>query len=234
MILSASCPVCVLCEPHNHARYFVSTPFAFFLQSLRLRNVAPLVAFCLCLAVGTAAQDQAPVTIVPPPLAVPYNPTVYAGFATGPWQIAEGYQYNRISLRGVFAPFDTNGFNTSVTRFFGLERGIDGDAAAGFAPASPGGSASSLFVDAGPHISFRGRSHFEPWVHGLVGLQHFDFGGVSFLATTTSVAWTAGGGLDYRFNSGFAVRVQADYLGSHFNHAFQTNLQIVDAVVWNF
>ena len=99
---------------------------------------------------------------------------------------------------------------------------------------SPGVSASSFFLGAGPHISFRGRGHFEPWVHGLVGVQHFDFGGVNFPGKTTSVAWIAGGGVEYRFNSGFGLRAEVDYLGSHYGGALQRNFQIVAGVVWNF
>jgi hypothetical protein len=87
---------------------------------------------------------------VPQPLGVPYNPAVRAGFALGQWQIADGYQFNRIFFRGIFAPFDTNGFNASVTRFFGRELGVEGDVSAGFAPAIPSASAASMFVGGGP------------------------------------------------------------------------------------
>jgi hypothetical protein len=239
MTVPLSCPVCVPCEPRKDFRRFTGAAFG-FPRSLRLRNLALLLGFFLCAAASAAAQDQPPAqaqppaTAVPQPLGVPYNPAVRAGFALGQWQIADGYQFNRISFRGIFAPFDTNGFNASVTRFFGRELGVEGDVSAGFAPAAPSASAASIFVGGGPHISFRDRSHFEPWVHGLLGVQHFSFGGVNFPASTTSAAWIAGGGLDFRFDSGFALRFQADYLGSHFANYFQRNLQIGGGVVWNF
>ena len=112
--------------------------------------------------------------------------------------------------------------------------GVEGDLGAGFGSPGPGASASSIFVGAGPRLSYRTRSHFEPWGHALVGVQHFNFGGMNFPMKSTSVAWVAGGGLDYRFDSGIALRVQADYLGSRFGGAFQRNLQLVTGIVWNF
>lgn len=250
MFRSASGPACVPCEPRKNFRCL--TAAFVFIRRLRLRSIALLAAFCCLAAPGAAAQDQPPtqdqapeqnqspaqnqppVTSVGPPIAVPYNPAVHAGFATAQWQIADGYQFNRISFRGIFAPFDTNGFNASVTRFFGREVGVEGDLGAGFAPATPTATAASIFVGGGPHLSFRGRTHFEPWAHALLGVQHFEFGGVAFPANTTSVAWIAGGGLDYRFDSGFALRLQTDYLGSHFAGTFQRNLQIVAGIAWNF
>jgi hypothetical protein len=243
MTLSLSGPACVPCEPRKHFRRFAAKAFR-FLRSLQLQNVALLAAFCSLAmagaAIGAAAQDQPapqnqpPVTSVGAPIAVPYNPPVHAGLSASEWQIAEGYQYNRIAFPGIFTPFDTNGFNSSVTRFFGRQLGVEGDLGAGFAPATPSASAASLFLGGGLHLSFRGRSRFEPWAHGVVGVQHFEFSGVTFPASPTSLAWIAGGGLDYRFGSAFALRFQVDYLGSHFANIFQRNLQIGAGVVWNF
>src|SRR5262249_53066010 len=159
--------------------------------------------------------------------AVPYRlPTQVAGIAAGQWQISEGYEFTRVELRGLFPAFATNGFNSSVVRFFGRQLGVEGDLGAGFARSTPGASASSIFFGAGPHIAFRGRRHFEPWGHGLVGAQHLAFGGNNVPVTSTTLAWVAGGGLDYHFDSGFALRVEADYLGTHFGGVFRRNLRI--------
>jgi hypothetical protein len=241
MTFSLFGPACLPCESQKYLRRFAGAAFRFVI-SPRLRNGALLVAcFLGAAAMDAAAQDQPapqaqlPVTSVGAPIAVPYNPPAHAGLAESEWQIAEGYQYNRIYFPGIFTtPFDTNGFNSSVTRFFGRQLGVEGDLGAGFAPTTPSASAASLFLGGGLHISFRGRSRFEPWAHGLVGVQHFEFSGITFPANTTSLAWVAGGGLDYRFGSGFALRVQADYLGSHFGGVFQRNLQLGAGVVWNF
>jgi opacity protein-like surface antigen len=244
MTFSLSGPACVPCESRKNFRSIAAKAFQ-FVGSIRLPKIALLAAFCSLAMAGAAmdaaAQDQPapqaqpPVTSVGPPIAVPYNPPVHAGFAENQWQIAEGYQYNRIYFPGIFAnSFDTNGFNSSVTRFFGRDLGVEGDLGAGFAPSTQSASAASLFLGGGLHISFRGRSRFEPWGHGLIGVQHYEFSGIAFPANTTSLAWIAGGGLDYRFGSAFALRFQVDYLGSHFDGFFQRNLQIGAGIVWNF
>jgi hypothetical protein len=169
------------------------------------------------------------------PAAGPYPlPAQLAGLAASQWQIAEAYQFNRISLSGSVAPFNTIGFNSSVVRFFGRDIGVEGDLGAGFGSPPGHASAASIFVGAGPRIAMRGRHHFEPWGHGLIGVEHFSFGGVNFPMNTSSLAWAAGAGVDYHFSSGIGLRVQADYLGSHFGGAFQRNLQIVTGIVWNF
>jgi hypothetical protein len=46
------------------------------------------------------------------------------------WQVAIGYQYNRINLVGT--PFNTNGLNTSVVRFFGRWIGLEGQMGLGY------------------------------------------------------------------------------------------------------
>jgi len=218
-------------------------------RSLLGRTLALFGIFLLCAASHAAAQStpgtaqdqgspqqgQPQLTSVGSPNGVPYPlPAQHAGLAAGQWQIAESYQYNRISFRGALAPFSTSGFNSAVTRFVGRYWGVEGDLGAGFGSPAMGASASSIFVGAGPRLSFRGRSHFEPFGHALAGVQHFNFGGMNFPMNSTSVAWIGGGGLDYRFDSGIALRVQVDYLGSHFGNAFQRNVQIVTGIVWNF
>ena len=86
----------------------------------------------------------------------------------------------------------------------------------------------------GPHLAYRTRSRLEPWVHGLAGAEHFNFGSTPFPANPTAAAWILGGGLDYRFDSGLALRLQGDYLGSNFVGTYQRNFQLVGAVVLNF
>lgn len=46
------------------------------------------------------------------------------------WQLAIGYQYNRINLTG--STFHTNGYNVSVARYFGRWFGLEGQVGFGF------------------------------------------------------------------------------------------------------
>src|SRR5882672_4064402 len=54
----------------------------------------------------------------------------FSGSDNNPWEVAIGYQYNRINLIGT--PFNTHGLNLTVTRFFGRWFGLDGQIGAGF------------------------------------------------------------------------------------------------------
>jgi len=187
----------------------------------------------LCAAVGAAAQDGAGAFSPQTPTSSPR--AIYSGFATTPWQFTVGYQYNRIALPNVFGPFNTSGPSASLTRYFGSLLGIEAEVGSGVGMAAPGVFAYSVFAGAGPRLVFRGKKrHLEPWVHGLAGMEHFNFGGAAFPGNTTSVAWVMGGGLDYRFDSGFALRLQGDYIGSLLGGVYQRNTQVVAAMVWNF
>jgi opacity protein-like surface antigen len=203
------------------------------MQSHRTRQFTLFLAMLSCAMLSATGQDRT-VGASPQAPTAPGSPPAAAGFEPTAWELTVGYQYNRIDIRGAFEPFDTNGLSSSVTRYFGSVLGIEAEAGGGFGTAAPGVSANSVFVGVGPHLAYRRHRHFEPWVHGLVGPEHVNFGGASFSGKTTSAAWTAGGGMDYRFDSGFALRLQADYLGTHFGGTYQRNLQVVRAVVWNF
>lgn len=232
-IVSLNCPGYVPFQGKD-CSWYTRIPFE-CLRSHRMRKFTLFATFLLGASIGATGQEDYTGGLSFHTPSVSGSPrAATAGFATTPWQLAVGYQYSRLNLRGAFNPFITNGLNVSVTRYFGRALGIEVEAGSGFGTVAPGDSAVSFFLSAGPHISYRRHSRFEPWVHGLAGPEHFNFGRALFPAKTTAVAWIAGGGLDYRFESGFALRLQGDYLGSHFGGAYQRNLQVVGTVVWNF
>jgi hypothetical protein len=159
--------------------------------------------------------------------------TVFAGHAPLPWQFTIGYQFNRLNIRGAFPPFSTNGADASLVRYFRGTLGVEADVGGAFGRTANQASVGAIFVGAGLHAVLINRTRFEPWAHGLLGGTNLNFGAPES-ARAGSVAWLAGGGVDYRFNPKLAVRIQGDYLGTHFLGAFQRNLQIVSGVVWNF
>jgi hypothetical protein len=161
-------------------------------------------------------------------------PAYFAGFTLTPWQVEVGYQYNALNIRGAFPTFSTSGVNGSVTRFLDRGFGIEGEVGLGLGTAAPGMTAWALFAGGGPRFALRTRKRYEPWVHGLIGFEHLGFQSLPAPFGSNALAWMAGGGVDYRFGSGWAVRGQADYLGTDFGGAFQRNLQIVGGLVWNF
>jgi hypothetical protein len=126
-----------------------------------------------------------------------------------PWQIAIGYQYNRDNLLG--APFNTHGLNVSAARYFGRWFGVEAQFGTGFlgntgqTTAPPNLSVKSFFVGVGPRLAFRNHSRYEPWIHVVVGLEH------------------------YRF-----AQTEADALGSRFFSTNQRAFQIVGGLVFGF
>jgi hypothetical protein len=202
--------------------------------------VVLVVAFCLLAGVYAMAQDSSddnsnvsPNVITlssPTKTGTPQSP--YAGRATLPWQVSVGYQFNHINVRGSLIPFNTIGVNASVVRYIVQGFGVEAAAGGGYGIAQQNAKAGTLFVGAGAHLIYMNRTRFEPWAHGLIGGATLNLGH-PIPAKTGTIAWIAGGGLDYRISPRLAVRVQADYLGTHFWGAFQRNLQIVGGFVWN-
>ncbi len=198
-----------------------------------LRRIAICVGIALFLSVAAAAQDSSqpfPLNNSTKPNSLP----LAAGFALTPWQFSIGYQYSQFNIRGALAPFGTHGVNGSITRFFNRALGLEGMADAGFGSSSPGHAAASIFWGGGVHFAYRTQRRYEPWVHVLIGVEHFAFEQIPPPFNPTALAWVAGGGVDYRLKSGLALRIQGDYLGTNFGSAFQRNFQIVGGAVWNF
>lgn len=198
-----------------------------------VHRLAVCAAITLVLSVAAVAQDSSQPFSLGKPTGQASFPQA-AGFALTPWQFSIGYQYNQFNIRGALPTFGTHGVNGSIVRFFNRALGLEGDAGAGFGSSSPGETAASIFWGGGVHLAYRTRRRYEPWVHALIGVEHFAFEQMPPPFNPTALAWVAGGGVDYRFKSGLALRIQGDYLGTNFGSAFQRNFQIVAGAVWNF
>jgi hypothetical protein len=153
-------------------------------------------------------------------------------------QVSLGYQFNRINLTG--SPFDTNGLNASFVRYFGRRMGAEAQVGLGFGntgatTAPPNLTAKSVFAGGGPRLALRGHGPIEPWVHGIVGMEHFRFSQTSgVLGNNTALAAVGGGGIDFRFNPRASFRVEGDWLGSRFFSVNQRSFQVVTGLVFNF
>ena len=196
-----------------------------------MRRALVLVGVVLFLSISAAAQGPA---------------GAGAGSGSGPisagsynyWQLGLGYQYNRINLTG--SPFNTNGLNTSIVRFFDRWFALEAQVGAGFG--NTGGTtvpanltAKSVFVGGGPRLVYRNRSRFEPWAHGAVGMEHFRFTQTAGLfGSNTALAGSAGGGADFYLNPHTALRVEADWIGTRFFSRNQRHFQAVTGIVFNF
>jgi hypothetical protein len=156
-----------------------------------------------------------------------------------PWQLAVGYQYNRDNLLG--SPFNTHGLNFSLARYFGRWFGVEAQLGVGFlgntgqTTTPPNLGAKSLFVGAGPRLTYRNRSRFEPWVHVVVGMEHFRFNQTAgLLGSNNALAGNAGGGVDIYLKPHIALRAEADAVGSRFFSTNQRSFQIVGGLVLGF
>jgi len=119
--------------------------------------------------------------------------------------------------------FNANGFHLAGTGFLTKRLGLTADFSAHFDTrhdlfgSTTGQSKVSLYnLTGGPQFRFLNSSRFTPFVEGLAGIARRNlsetFGATSFTDNPTSFALNLGGGIDYRINDRFAVRVlQLDY-----------------------
>ena len=108
---------------------------------------------------------------------------------------------------------------------------------AGFGGDTGGNSAlhvKTLFPGAGPHLAIENASRFEPWVHGLVGWQHLRYTQTAMLGSNSALGYVLGGGADFKLNPKISWRVQADYIGTHFQSDLQSNYSFGSGVVLHF
>jgi Outer membrane protein beta-barrel domain len=201
-----------------------------------MRKVLPLLGALFFLSLGVSAQDRV-VTLAPPsPAASPAPPqiTPYSDFS---WQLAFGYQYNRINLTG--KPFNTEGFDISGVRFLGSWFGLEAEMADSFGnthnlTVPPNLDVKPLLVAGGVHLAHRG-GRVEPWVHALIGGDHFRFTqSAGVYGANFVLAWDGGAGIDFHLNPRLAIRGDADYLGTHFNGSVQRNFQAGAGIVFSF
>ena len=211
-----------------------------------MRKLMLLCGLVLLSSVAAVAQSDIS-TIADPsaPAALPASPQFGSRNELTEWQISIGYQFNRFNMPSRTANGDTmpafsvndNGINVSCTRFFGSWAGLEAESSAGFGSGSAPqvASAASIFLGGGPRVARRGHGRYEPWIHVLVGLEHFRFTQTATAyGSNSTLAYVGGGGVDIHMNSRTAFRAQFDYLGTRLFSLNQSNWQIGAGVVFNF
>jgi opacity protein-like surface antigen len=204
---------------------------------MRLRKLLALCGVVFCFLVisvtpsvaGPCTQDsEAPGIFVPD---------------RGCAEIGVGYQYQQ---NDIFSPFNTNGYNINfgmhlfdpVTGGNGrLTMGIEGSTTFGFGGrinATPSVQVKTLFVGAGPHLAIQNKSRFEPWIHGLLGVEHLRATQTATLGSNSDLGYVLGGGVDFRLSRNLYWRFQADYLGTHFQHLIQSNRSFGSGLIFYF
>jgi hypothetical protein len=159
-------------------------------------------------------------------------------------QIDLGYQFQHYNALG--RQFNNNGYNIGLYVHavdwltdpdWRITVGLEAATAFGFGGhtnGTPQLSAKSLFFGGGPRVAFENRSRIDPWLHGMVGLQHYRFSQDGPFGSNSTLGFMLGGGTDVKLKEGLRWRIQADYIGTTFNQSEQSSFSIGTGVVLIF
>jgi opacity protein-like surface antigen len=199
-----------------------------------MRKLLVLGGAILCLSMTAAAQDAPAAFDASSPASEPAAPVSFHPSDRATWQLGVGFQYQHFNILG--QTFHDFGYNADLTYYLTNWFGVEGTVALGFgntgAPLNL--PAKSFFVGGGPHVSVHHSGRFEPWVHALVGWEHFRFRQTSTLGSNSKVGFMAGGGVDYKIFPRGYWRVQGDAIVSSFGTTRQANYSIGTGLVLNF
>ena len=164
------------------------------------------------------------------------------------WEVFGGYTYMHSNIVVSGAAFNMNGGSGSVayhlTDWFALvgEFGVTHQGAVVSKPFS----LTVTTYEFGPRVSWRNHTHLTPYAQVLIGGGHASGtlytsslgSGLAPLGTSNDFNFTAGGGVDWKLNHGFSVRLaQAEYLHTQFVNAVnnsQSNFRLSTGVVFTF
>ena len=164
------------------------------------------------------------------------------------WEVFGGYTYMHSNIVVSGTTFNMNGGSGSVayqlTDWFSL--------VGEFAVTHQGAVAAKPFsltvttYEFGPRVSWRNHTHLTPYGQVLFGGGHAGGSlytsslgaGLAPLGSSNDFNFTAGGGVDWKLNHGFSVRLaQAEYLHTQFANAVnnsQSNFRLSTGVVFTF
>jgi hypothetical protein len=192
-----------------------------------MRKLLLLCGTILCLSVTAGAQDGAASFDATGTAPEPSAPISFQVEGRTPWQLGAGYQYQHLKPLG--QTFHTNGYNVSITRFLSDWVGVEAAAIMGFGSSTTGIHTKSLFIGGGPHAAINENGRFEPWVHGLIGLEH-----IKTAAGTSGLGFIWGVPLDFKIGARLSWRVQGDFLGTRFNGFMQSGYSFGTGAILNF
>jgi opacity protein-like surface antigen len=169
-----------------------------------------------------ASMSAAPSSGLPEPIpALPDPRFVFGGRDDFRFQLALGLSFVRFRSSRYFA--SAVGTSTSLTYFTNEWFAFEGNIITAFAPTiNVNEHVKYAEYGAGPKIAWR-RAHFEPWVHAIVGGAHVQPRTPS--GGPNAVGFQTGGGLDYRLNPRFSVRLELDWISTHFWGQWQNSGQ---------
>lgn len=200
-----------------------------------MRKLFVVCAALFCLSIAASAQDSTAAYDASASASEPAAPVTFTPPNRPPWQVGAGFQYLHFNILG--QNFHNFGYRGDATRYFNDWFGAEGTTIAGFGDtgANPRLDADSFFVGGGPHISLHNYSRWEPWVHALIGWQHFRFTQGPVLGSNSGYGFLLGGGADYKIGEGRLYwRFQGDYVGAHVGSSLSSNYSFGTSLILNF
>ncbi len=167
---------------------------------------------------------------------------------TPKWEIFGGYTYMRANIIVSGAQFNMNGGSGSVAYNLNNWFGLVGDVGVTHqgAVASQPFSLTVTTYQFGPRVTWRTKRHINVFAQALIGGGHAggtlyssSLGtGLAPLGTSNDFNFSAGGGVDWKVNHNFSIRlVEAEYLHTQFPNAVnatQNNFRLSAGVVFSF
>ncbi|HEY2459065.1 MAG TPA: outer membrane beta-barrel protein [Candidatus Acidoferrum sp.] len=178
----------------------------------------------------SSAEPASALPAMPTPAPAPKPRFVFGDRDDYRWQLGIGVEFFRFQSN----LFDASlvGVNTNVTYFTNDWFGIEGNIGTGFAPTIyHNDHVKYLGYQGGIHLGSR-RARWEPWAHILAGGGHMlpQTAGNS----KNALAFTAGGGVDYRLYARLSLRAEADYVYTRFFGQNQNDFQGFAGIVIHF
>jgi len=170
-----------------------------------MRNFIILIVLALFVAASAMAQGTAPKT-----------------------EFFAGYEYEHLNPGGI----GCHGLDVNLA--YNINDWLGGVGDFGFCKETglpSGASARDYNYLFGPRVTYRNYGKFNPFGQFLLGGQHLG----TNAGTANSFAFTLGGGVDYKYNDRFSIRViQVEYLRTHLGGFGQNNARIEAGLVYSF
>lgn len=168
---------------------------------------------------------------LPAPAPAPAPQQVQGVFPITYWQASVGYSYMRFYELPNTA-VNTSGFDISMAYFFKPWLAGEGELGGGIG-SQIGQRAKSVFAGGGLRARKAGPRGTELWIHGVVGVAHFEpkttYGGES------APGFEMGGGMDLNAHrERMAYRLEADLIATSFFGTYQVSPKIGAGIVYKF
>lgn len=156
------------------------------------------------------------------------------------FEVSGNYNFIRINPGGTAPSSNCHGFGGTAAVNLNSWLGVLGDFGGCKVTGMPSGYSSSAWTYLfGPRIYLAGHSRVSPYAQFLLGGERASVtanGQPTITVSTSSFAWTFGGGLDFRATKHISVRpFQLEYLYTKFSTTgHENNLRIQSGIVYRF